>query len=287
VRSCCAKDIKISIAPAMPDSQHCQNLSRNSVAAFDSSKLTSPIKNLISSKLFIIFAALALVLAATDGYFLFNHVMSHGIRGLLLASMLLILCLTGIEQFYIVAAAVQMPNLLILLFLSMRFGVPQFFFTGLFGHIVVSAGIFAFYWQHSHKYISDDSFSSLKADLKYQEEENMQKLLYFSLLGCLRDKTKVLSQAYHVLDNFFKAEKAVIYLADHEKNLLIPNFRPGSPPDSSFQPILVKPDFWRKHSYDPDKGMLSLISGKTSLHTLRQLIPESSADAGSDAAQCR
>lgn len=249
------------------------------MAAFEFSKITTAIKSLISSRLFIIYLGLAVLLTAADGYFISSREISHSIRGLLLTAMLLPLTLTGIEQFYIVAAAAQMPNLLILLMLTMHYGVPQLFFTGLFGHIIVSAGIFAFYWQLSLSYISENQFAKLKSDLKENEDLSMQKLLYFSLLGCLRDKTKVLSQAYHVLENFFKAEKAVIYLADHEKNLLIPNFRPGTPPDNNFQPILVKPDFWRKHSYDPDKGMLSLIGGKTSLRTLKQLIPESSTDA--------
>ncbi|HAE40746.1 MAG TPA: hypothetical protein DCG57_19250 [Candidatus Riflebacteria bacterium] len=242
-------------------------------------KLTASAKALLSSRNFITFAAMTLILAVVDAYFVSMQTMAYGTRNLILTAMLLCLSLSAIEHFIIVAFAVQVPNLLLLLLLSIHFGAPQLFFWGLSGHFIVTAVFFVFYNQLSQSYISENQFAKLKADLKESEDLSMQKLLYFSLLGCLRDKTKVLSQAYHVLDNFFKAEKAVIYLANHEKNLLVPNFRPGTEADNNFQPILVKPEFWRKHSYDPDKGMLSLIGGKTSLRTLKQLIPESSADA--------
>jgi len=237
------------------------------------------IKSLISSRLFIVFAVFAILIAGTDAYFLYSHDLAHCTRGLLIAGLLLTLCLTGVEQFYLLAVAAQLPNLLLLLFFALRNSAPQLFFTGLFEHVLISACIFVYYWQLNRTYIYETQFSNLKKDLKQNEEQSMQKLLYFSLLGCLRDRNKVLSQAYHVLDNFFKAEKSVIYLANHEKNLLFPVFRAGTQPDNSIQPILVKPDFWRKHSYDPDKGMLSLIGGKTSLRTLKQLIPDSSIDA--------
>ncbi len=242
-------------------------------------KLTDSGKNLVKSLHFGIFAGMALLLAVTDAWFISSQTMAYGTRNLLLTVMLLVLCLKEIEHFFIVASAVQIPNLLLLLYLSLHFSAPGLFFSGLIGHILISAALFTFYWHLSQTYIPESRVSSLKADLKEADELHMQKLLYFSLLGCLRDKTRVLSQAYHVLEQFFKAERAVIYLADHEKNLLIPHFKPGTEPDKNFQPILVKPDFWRKHSYDPDKGMLSLIGGKPSLRTLKALIPESSMDA--------
>jgi len=242
-------------------------------------RLLAYLKNLTGSPHFLIFSAMALILAAVDTWFISSHTLAYGSRNLILTIMLLILCLKEIEHFFIVATALQLPNLLMLLFLSLHYQSPALFFSGLATHAVVSAIIFYFYWNLSQSYVSETRVSSLKANLKEADEQNLQKLLYFSLLGCLRDKNRVLAQAYHVLDNFFKAEKSVIYLADHEKNLLIPNFKPGTEPDKSFQPILVKPDFWRKHSYDPDKGMLSLIGGKASLHTLKSLIPESSIDA--------
>ncbi len=222
---------------------------------------------------------MALILALADAWFISSHTMAHGTRNLVLAIMLLVMCLNEIEHFFIVASAVQVPNLLLLLFLSLHYQSPSFFFSGLAGHVAMSAAFFYFYWHLHQTFISESRVSTLKADLKEADELNMQKLLYFSLLGCLRDKNRVMSQAYHVLENFFKAEKAVIYTADHEKNLLLPSIKPGIESDKSIQPILVAPEFWRKHSYDPDKGMLSLISGKTSLHTLKNLIPESSMEA--------
>jgi len=240
---------------------------------------TAVIKNLVNSRVFKLFAILAILLALVDTYFVYNQTMAYLVRSTLLSTMLLVLCLTGSEQLYVVALAAQMPNLILLLIISISASVPQFFFTGLFNHLVISAIAFSFYWQLDSKFISESDFLQLKSDLQEHENLSMQKLLYFSLIGCLRDQTRVLAQAYHILEIFFKAEKAVIYLSDYQKNLLIPHFRPGTLPDNNFQPILVKPDFWRKHSYDPDKGMLSLIAGKTSLRTLKQLIPESPIDA--------
>jgi len=242
-------------------------------------KRTESVINLVKSLPFGIFAGLAILLAVTDIWFVSSQTMAYGTRNLLLTIMLLILCLKDIEHFFIVASAVQIPNLLLLLYLSLHFAAPGLFFSGLIGHILISAALFAFYLQLSQTHIPESRVSSMKTELKEADELNMQKLLYFSLLGCLRDKNRVLSQAYHVLEQFFKADKTIIYLADHEKNLLIPCFKPGTEPDKNFNPILVKPDFWRKHSYDPDKGMLSLIGSKPALRTLKTLIPESSMDA--------
>ncbi|PKL47347.1 MAG: hypothetical protein CVV42_13525 [Candidatus Riflebacteria bacterium HGW-Riflebacteria-2] len=240
-------------------------------------KLTDSVKSLVQSRHFRLFAGMALLLALTDAWFISSHTMAYGTRNLLLTIMLLILCLKEIEHFFIVASTVQIPNLLLLLYLSLHYASPGLFFTGLAGHTLISAIVFYFYWHLSN--VSENQVSHLKADLKEADELYMQKLLYFSLLGCLRDRNRVLSQAYHVLEFFFKAERAVIYLADHEKNLLVPHFKPGTEADKNFQPVLVTPEFWRKHSYDPGKGMLSLIGGKTSLHTLKSLIPGSSMDA--------
>ncbi|KAF1080170.1 MAG: Adenylate cyclase [Candidatus Rifleibacterium amylolyticum] len=242
-------------------------------------KLTDSIKSLVRSLHFGIFAGVAILLALTDAWFISSQTLAYGTRNLLLTIMLLILCLKEIEHFFIIAAAVQIPNLLLLLIFAVHFKSPGLFFGGMLGHVIISAIFFYFYWQLAQNYISESRVKSLKADLREADELYMQKLLYFSLLGCLRDKNRVLSQAYHVLEEFFKADKAIIYLADHEKNLLIPSFKPGTEPDRNFPPILVQPDFWRKHSYDPGKGMLSLIGGKTSLRTLKNMIPESSIDA--------
>lgn len=237
------------------------------------------LKNLVNSRVFKLFAILAILLALIDVYSVYNQTMPYLVRSVLLGTMLLALCLQAYEQFYLITLAVQLPNLILLLITSINAGVPQFFFTGLFNHLLISAIIFGFYWQLNNNFISESNFSKLKSDLKEHERLSMQKLLYFSLIGCLRDKARVLAQAYHILEIFFKAEKSVIYLADYQKNLLIPYFRLGTPTDNNFQPILVRPDFWKKHSYDSDKGMLSLITGKANLRTLRQLIPEASVDA--------
>jgi class 3 adenylate cyclase len=81
------------------------------------------------------------------------------------------------------------------------------------------------------------------------------------------------------LQSLFKVDSALIYLADYEKNMLVPFADQGSARAGGLQSILVPADFWNKHACEPEKGVLNVISGRSSLPSLRQLIPGADLDA--------
>lgn len=100
----------------------------------------------IKSKVAIVIVLAALMLAGCDIYYLYHQELAHATRNLLVTVMVLNLCLVELNNYYLFAALIQLPNLLLLLFFSLRLGLPHLFFAGSMGHLLVSAVVAIFYW---------------------------------------------------------------------------------------------------------------------------------------------
>lgn len=136
-----------------------------------------------------------------------------------------------------------------------------------------------YHWRFNKSFMPEKGFKKMSEELKDLKENSLTRILQFSLIGCLRDKKKILSQAYHALENCFKADYSMIFLADHKKNTLVPSPRFGDMKARNIQPIMVGPEFWKKAAYDPEKGVLNVIQGRANLPSLRELIPQANIDA--------
>lgn len=183
------------------------------------------------------------------------------------------------DKFPFIALVISVPNLAIIFVLTMQARHPGQFFSGLLSQVVAVAIASLFHARLSAAFISEVAFGKLQRELKDSQENGLFRLLNFSLIGCLKEKHKVVSQAYHVLQQVFRVDKAVVFLADYEHNQLIPYSVSGTGVDKNTGSLMVPPDFWDKHAYDPEKGVLNVIGGRSSLPSLRQLIPGASLEA--------
>jgi hypothetical protein len=83
----------------------------------------------------------------------------------------------------------------------------------------------------------------MKSELGDLKENALTKILHFSLIGCLRDRQKIVEQAYHILESCFKAERSVIFIADYDNNTLVPLARAKDKFVTNIQPIMVDQSF--------------------------------------------
>ncbi len=203
----------------------------------------------------------------------------HEFRGILNFAALLILVTEIEETFFLWGIFVLIPNSIFLFLLSFKFHVFGAFLREMFFGTTSIALVQGFHNLFYSKFISENVYNSLKKDLKEHQQNSFQSILHFSLIGCTKERNKVLKQAYHVLENSFHTDKSLIFIADYSNNCLIPAYKPGEQPSSKIAPILVSPDFWTKHAIAPDKGLMGVISGNSRPETLKRLIPGAELDA--------
>ncbi|GAB4285133.1 MAG: hypothetical protein Kow0029_31890 [Candidatus Rifleibacteriota bacterium] len=199
-------------------------------------------------------------------------------RSLICLLILLLASLKIDEAFIFWSIALLFPNAAFVFYLSVKIGKIKIFGWAILTQTIVVLIGALYQYRLSRSFMPEESFRKMKAELKDHRDNSLARILYFSLIGCLRDKNKVISQAYHILDNFFKAEKALVFLADYEKNQLVPVKAKGDVRRIDIQPIMVSPTFWTSAAYDPEKGMLNVINGQTVLPSLRKLIPQANIE---------
>lgn len=183
------------------------------------------------------------------------------------------------EVFIFWAFAILFPNLALIFYLSIKMGNINIFFLACLSEalVILLAGLF--HWRLTKSFMPEESFGKMKKELKEHKDNSHARILYFSLMGCLRDKNKVISQAYHILESCFKAEKSMLFLANYQTNQLVPSPKPGDRYSEKVSPIMVNPTFWKSEAYDPEKGVLSVINGQANIPSLRQLIPGANFEA--------
>ncbi len=238
------------------------------------------IKDFVRTDIFIICLVLAVVLAVFDSW---NLILGTGLvfswRTMLAAAILLSACLKIEDKFPFYAVAFSAPNLALIFILAVARGQAGQFFTGLLSHILAIGIVSLFHARLTSSFISEIEFGRLKRELNDSQENGLARLLNFSLIGCMKERQRVISQAYQVLQQVFRVEKAVVFFADYRNNQLVPFSGPGLMAEKSVGPMIVPADFWDKNSYDPEKGVSNVISGRSNLPSLRQLVPGASLDA--------
>lgn len=235
---------------------------------------------IVRTDIFFVSGFLMLVLGVFDAWnLLFHGGLSFAWRTLIATIFLLVAGLKIEEKFPFLAIAISVPNLGLIFVVGLGKGLIGQFFTGALSQLLAIVVVSVFHARLSGSFISEVEFARLKRELKDTKENAFARLLNFSLIGCMKDRQRVISQAYHVLQDLFRVEKAVVFLADYQKNQLVPFSGTGLMTEKGIEPMMVQPDFWVKQSYDPEKGVLNVISGRSSLPSLRQLIPGASLEA--------
>lgn len=213
-------------------------------------------------------------IAYTDHYFITStQPFNLYLRTMLTLLMLMVVALSVEENFIFFSTILLFPNTAYAFYLTINADMIGLLVWMLLTTFIIIIIMSLYNWRLLKSFMPEVSFMKMKEELKDLRENSMHRILYFSLVGCMKERDKVLSQAYHVLDNCFKADKSVIFLADYEKNQLIPHFITGLR-DKGIPNILVKPDFWTTQAYDPEKGVMKIIGGQYTLPSLRQLIPD-------------
>ena len=235
---------------------------------------------IIKKECFKLLLFACLLLAGLDLFLILKFGDLAGESRVMVCTIVLLLISVIIEEhFWVWAILLLLPNSLFAFFLA-TFTSNYRTLLGTGASQILLIAIFSgFHYILNRSYIHENSFNTLKQEVKDHKDNSMANLLHFSLLGCLREHNRIISQAYHVLENHFKADMAVIFLSDYENNTLVPVFKMGEVASNKFQPILVKPDFFTKHAFDPEKGVLSVISGACRIPSLRELIPQAGIDA--------
>lgn len=237
-------------------------------------------KKLLKNDLIWLIALFCIALAGVDFY----HLSKHGrlaieFRSILCVIIMMLATLFVEDNFVVWGIMILFPNTVAVFLFSLKAGSIKHFFWATFSELMLIFLMALYHWRLNRSFMPEQSFLRMKKELKDQKENGLARILNFSLLGCLRDRHKIIAQAYHVLEVSFKADFSMIFMADYEKNLLVPLPRKGSVISKNILPIMVKPDFWRKAAYDPEKGVLSVISGNTRLPSLREIIPQANFDA--------
>ncbi|MDD3146949.1 MAG: adenylate/guanylate cyclase domain-containing protein [Candidatus Riflebacteria bacterium] len=238
------------------------------------------LKENIVTDIFLISALIILLLGIFDVWNLvFSGELSFAWRTLIAAVVLLIAGLKIDDKFPFWAMALSVPNLGLIFLVAMSRGIIGQFFSGVWSQTLAVVFVSLYHARLSCSFISEVEFARLKHELKDEKENGVARLLNFSLIGCMKDRQRVVSQAYHVLKELFRVDKAVVFLADYAKNQLVPFSGAGFLSEKGIEPMMVQSDFWDKHAYDPEKGVMNVISGRSSLPSLRQLIPGASLEA--------
>lgn len=241
---------------------------------------TEKVSAVVKTDIFLVCCGLIVVLGLVDLYSLiWLQSLNAGFRSLISAAILLIAALKIDERFWFWAIILSLPNLVLVFLLAVSRGITGQFFVGLVSQAVIITAVSFYQGRLAAAFIAESAFSRLNSELRENRQNSMIRLLNFSLIGCMREKHRVISQAYHVLQQVFKVDKAVVYLADYPKNMLVPFVGTGLQADKNTSPLMVPPDFWERHSYDPEKGVLNVIGGRSNLPSLRQLIPGADLDA--------
>ncbi|MGM0599936.1 MAG: adenylate/guanylate cyclase domain-containing protein [Candidatus Rifleibacteriota bacterium] len=214
-------------------------------------------------------------------YWYFSRLQNFNIefRTILLLFILLLETLLIEDNFFIWAIITLFPNTAYVFYLSVKLGNIGHFGWLFLSQVILMLIMTIFHWRFTKSFMPETSFKKMREELKDLKENSLSRILQFSLIGCLRERKKILAQAYHALENCFKADYSMIFLADHKKNTLVPSPRFGDMKAKNIQPIMVGPEFWNKAAYDPEKGVLNVIQGRATLPSLRQLIPQASIDA--------
>jgi class 3 adenylate cyclase len=236
--------------------------------------------SLLKSDLFWIIVFLCLGLAGLD-YYNFTKLGEFvvAIHSLVAVLVLLVSALLVEENYFFWAIIILFPNTAFMFYLSLGSGSFKPFMWGFLTEMIIVLMMTLFQWRLHKSFISEEAFGKMKTELRDHKDNSLSRILYFSLIGCLRDRNKIISQAYHVLETCFKADSAMLFLADHENNVLVPSPKRGDRFAKNIQPIMVSPDFWEKAAYDPEKGVLNVINGQATLPSLRELIPQANLDA--------
>lgn len=243
------------------------------------SSLRQMYKNLKPGLLAVILTA-AILLGLVDAFFLeFYGSINFALHTLLIVSILLIATLEIEESFLIKGLILSFPNLVIVFIFSIRANAIAQLVWAMVLQILVIFMVFAYHQKLRVLFIPESAFEKIRQELKEKRHEGLQRLLLFSLVGCMKEKKRVIAQAYHVLEELFKVDRAVIFLADYGKNMLIPYEQAGISSKNVINPILVPAEFWSKYACEPEKGVLNVISGRSNLQSLRQLIPGADLDA--------
>lgn len=228
----------------------------------------------LKKDLFWVALLIGIGIAYTDHYFITStQAFNIYLRTMLSVLILIVAALSIEENFIFFSTILLFPNTAYAFYLAINAGLIGHLPWMLLSTLIVVLLMSLYNWRLSTSFMPEVSFVKMKEELKDLRENSMHRILYFSLVGCMKERDKVLSQAYHVLDNCFKADKSVIFLADYEKNQLVPHFVAGLR-DKGIPNILVNADFWTSHAYDPEKGVLKVIGGQSALPSLRQLIPD-------------
>lgn len=235
---------------------------------------------LFSNAAFLVILGMIAVLGIIENQAIQNQLpLDYELRALFSLIILVLASLHIEDNFWLWAVAASFPNLAIVFFGAIYTSQPGVFLKVLFCQIVVVIAAVAFHKKLFSSFMSEVSFKKLKEEAGEGRQKNLQRILMFSLIGCLKERSRVISQAYHVLTEVFKVDRAVIFYADYEKNMLCPYDFTGNSHARGIQPLLVKSDFWTKNACDPEKGVLNVISGSSRLPSLRQLIPGANLDA--------
>jgi class 3 adenylate cyclase len=238
------------------------------------------LKQLVKSDLVWVILALCVLLAGMDFYSLGrNGQLSIELRSMVCMLILALSALLIGENFIVWEIMILFPNTVAVFLFSIKFGSFKHFFWALATEFILVLMMSLFQWRLHQSFMPDQAFVKMKNDYKDLKENGLARILNFSLLGCLRDRSKIISQAYHVLEVIFKADYSMIFMADYEKNQLVPLPRKGEIVSKKISPIMVNPDFWQKAAYDPEKGVMSVISGNNRLPSLREVIPQANLDA--------
>lgn len=240
----------------------------------------SNISQLVKSDIFWVIIALCIFLAGIDFYTLSRSgQLAIELRSIVCTLILALSALLIWENFIAWQIMLLFPNTLAIFIFSIKFGSFKHFFWALLTQLILVVMMALFQWRLHQSFMPEQAFVKMKQDYKDLKENGLARILNFSLLGCLRDRDKIISQAYHVLEVIFKADYSMIFMADYEKNQLVPLPRKGETVSKKISPIMVKPDFWQKAAYDPEKGVVSVISGNNRLPSLREIIPQANLDA--------
>lgn len=244
------------------------------------SSIQFDIKKILKSDIVWVIVILCAILAGIDYVNLSRHGrLAIELRSMVCAIMLVLATLLIEENFVVWGIIILFPNTAAVFFLALRAGSIKHFFWAILTEFLLILMIALYHWRLNRTFMPEEAFGKMKKEFKDQKENGLTKILNFSLLGCLRDRHKIIAQAYHVLEVSFKADFAMIFMADYEKNILVPLPKKGDLIAKNIQPIMVNPDFWRKAAYDPEKGVMSVISGNNRLPSLREVIPQANFDA--------
>lgn len=229
---------------------------------------------------FLVAVVCGFVMGVFDAYgLLSSQSLNFSIHLSLSIAMLMAIALIVEDKFFFWAMAVSFPNMSLVFIVGLFKGViAQFLWVFLLQAVIIAA-MSLYHMRLARDFIPESVFGKIKAELKDARENSFHRLLYFSLIGCMKDKNRIVSQTYHVLEELFKVDKAVVFIADYKNNMLVPFAGAGLLNDKNISPVMVTPDFWEKNSYDPEKGVLNVIGGRSNLPSLRQLIPGANLDA--------